>query len=309
MVSLLLVLAVLLCSIPVTFAATSPYVESDTTTDFTKQQGDYYWFKFTVKGTHADPKIAAGNGSVLKTGNCVKLKNVNGEDEYRFQVWTIGKPGEASAIYTTLPGQIPTRHCAITVAGAPQPSITSQPPVASQPPAISVETDPVKKLQNKLNEKYGTLKTNFGTYNLNITVTENTSENSPYDYLIRARLPLYEMDDVDEHIRYTDSEKADYFKAFKDQMAKIALAAENAFPDTKIYGGYYYSYYKYPHLQMDLQEYQLYTFLNFDGIDSVDLYLTFYEETSVDRLHWYPEEDYMEIEYEDAENYDEDIIE
>ena len=79
------------------------YVESDTTINFTKAQGDYYWFKFTVHGSHEDPQIAAGNGSVLKTGNCKKLKNANGEDEYRFQVWAVGKPGEASAIYTTLP--------------------------------------------------------------------------------------------------------------------------------------------------------------------------------------------------------------
>ena len=27
------------------------------------------------------------------------------------QVWAIGKPGEASAIYTTLPGQEPVKHC------------------------------------------------------------------------------------------------------------------------------------------------------------------------------------------------------
>ena len=85
-------------------------ISSDTTMDFTKAQGDYYWFKFTVHGSHADPQIAAGNGTVLKTGNCKKLKNDEGEDEYRFQVWAIGKPGEASAIYTTLPGQEPVKH-------------------------------------------------------------------------------------------------------------------------------------------------------------------------------------------------------
>lgn len=119
-VSLLLALALLLCGLPVAYADTQPYVESDTTADFTKAQGDYYWFKFTVHGTHADPQIAAGNGSILRTGNCKKLKNAKGEDEYRFQVFAVGKPGEASAIYTTLPGQNPVKHCAITV-GQPQP--------------------------------------------------------------------------------------------------------------------------------------------------------------------------------------------
>lgn len=113
--------------IPIAFASVEPYVESDTTADFTKAQGDYYWFKFTVHGSHEDPQIAAGNGEVLKTGNCKKLKNADGEDEYRFQVWAVGKPGEASAIYTTLPGQKPVKHCAITV-GEPLPATVSPTP-------------------------------------------------------------------------------------------------------------------------------------------------------------------------------------
>ena len=124
-VALLLSFVLFFAPFPTSFAAVEPYVESDTNMDFTKAQGDYYWFKFTVHGSHADPQIAAGNGTVLKTGNCKKLKNAEGEDEYRFQVWAIGKPGEASAIYTTLPGQEPVKHCVITV-GDPLPSTSNR---------------------------------------------------------------------------------------------------------------------------------------------------------------------------------------
>ena len=124
-VALLLSFVLFFAPFPTSFAAVEPYVESDTTMDFTKAQGDYYWFKFTVHGSHADPQIAAGNGTVLKTGNCKKLKNAEGEDEYRFQVWAIGKPGEASAIYTTLPGQEPVKHCVIPV-GDPLPSTSNR---------------------------------------------------------------------------------------------------------------------------------------------------------------------------------------
>ena len=125
--ALFMAVLMLVSCIPMAFASEKSYVESDTTADFTKAQGDYYWFKFTVHGTHEDPQIAAGNGEILKTGNCKKLKNANGEDEYRFQVWAVGKPGEASAIYTTLPGQEPVRHCAITV-GDPLPATASPAP-------------------------------------------------------------------------------------------------------------------------------------------------------------------------------------
>lgn len=138
-IALLLSFALLFSSFPMAFAAAEPYVESDTTINFTKAQGDYYWFKFTVHGSHEDPQIAAGNGSVLKTGNCKKLKNANGEDEYRFQVWAVGKPGEASAIYTTLPGQEPVKHCVITV-GEPLPAAAVAPE-----PQTSTETSASKQ--------------------------------------------------------------------------------------------------------------------------------------------------------------------
>lgn len=127
--ALLMTLVMLFSCIPGAFAATEPYVESDTTANFTKAQGDYYWFKFTVHDSREDPQIAAGNGSVLKTGNCKKLKNADGEDEYRFQVWAVGNPGEASAIYTTLPGQKPVKHCVITI-GQPLPAAVSPAPKA-----------------------------------------------------------------------------------------------------------------------------------------------------------------------------------
>ena len=47
-VALLLSFVLFFAPFPTSFAAVEPYVESDTTMDFTKAQGDYYWFKFTV---------------------------------------------------------------------------------------------------------------------------------------------------------------------------------------------------------------------------------------------------------------------
>jgi len=100
--------------IPV-FAASSVYVQSDTTMSFTRKQGETYQVKFTVHGTHADPKIAAGDGSVLQTLNVVKTKDASGNDVYYFKVKAIGAPGTSSAIYTTLPGQSGVRQFVITV--------------------------------------------------------------------------------------------------------------------------------------------------------------------------------------------------
>lgn len=95
-------------------ASTVPYVESDTTIGFTRPQNETYAFKFTVHGSHANPKIAAGNGNVLKTEDCYKVTE-SGNDVYYFKVRAIGEPGTSSAIYTTLPNESAVNHCVITV--------------------------------------------------------------------------------------------------------------------------------------------------------------------------------------------------
>lgn len=113
------VLALLIfCSGIPAFAA-SPYVQSDTTMSFSRPQGTTYQVKFTVHGTHVNPHIAAGNGSVLQTLNTVKTKDSSGNDVYLFKVKAIGAVGTSSAIYTTLPGQSAVKHFVLTVAAAP----------------------------------------------------------------------------------------------------------------------------------------------------------------------------------------------
>lgn len=95
-----------------------PYVKSDTTVDFFVPKNQTYAFRFELIGTHADPKIAAGNGSVLRTEACKKVQE-NGNDVYYFQVRAIGEDGQSSGIYTTLPGQPAVKHCAIAIGTAP----------------------------------------------------------------------------------------------------------------------------------------------------------------------------------------------
>ena len=104
--------AVVTCSMPLTAAAvdtTAPYVESDTTMNFMVEQGKTYTFKMTVHGTHANPNIAMGNGAVFQTRDVKKVVE-NGNDVYYFKVLATGKEGEATGVYTTLPGQKPVKH-------------------------------------------------------------------------------------------------------------------------------------------------------------------------------------------------------
>ncbi|WP_050696610.1 hypothetical protein [Anaeromassilibacillus senegalensis] len=300
--ALFLCVALLLCGLPMASAATQPYVESDTTADFTKPQGDYYWFKFTVHGTHEDPKIAAGNGSILKTGNCKKMKNVNGEDEYRFQVFAVGKPGEASAIYTTLPGQNPVKHCVITI-GQPQPKKITTANKMNKPSIVYVEpANSGTELWERLS-KFNTLETNLGTLNFNIVIRENSSKYYAYDYSIKFECSLSDLQGPIDNIKYTDEQRATYYKKLKEHMELIATTAEAAAPGKKLIGEYYNYYYEYPALQLDLVEHQLFGFANFVNRGGYDAEWKQYDESPISELHWIIARDNIDVNYEGIQNY------
>ena len=97
-----------------TKTSSQPYVESDTTVNFTLDQGKTYAYKMTVHGTHVNPRIGAGNGNVLRTES-VSHTTQNGNDVYYFKVRAIGKQGQATGVYTTLPNQNSVRHSDITI--------------------------------------------------------------------------------------------------------------------------------------------------------------------------------------------------
>lgn len=97
-----------------TKTSSQPYVESDTTVNFTLNQNKTYSYKMTVHGTHANPQIAAGNGNILRTES-VTHTTANGNDVYYFKVRAIGKQGDATGVYTTLPNQNPVRHSDIAI--------------------------------------------------------------------------------------------------------------------------------------------------------------------------------------------------
>ena len=87
------------------------YVVSDTTVNFTLKRGSAYCFKMTVvNGNTLTPSFTVGNGDVLKTQFVAKIGN-----DYYYRVYAIGTPGQSTGVYTTLPGNAPVKHCAVTI--------------------------------------------------------------------------------------------------------------------------------------------------------------------------------------------------
>ena len=89
----------------------SAYVVSDTTVNFTLKRGSAYCFKMTVvNGNAMTPSFTVGNGDVLKTQFVAKIGN-----DYYYRVYATGTPGQSTGVYTTLPGNAPVKHCAVTI--------------------------------------------------------------------------------------------------------------------------------------------------------------------------------------------------
>ena len=87
------------------------YVVSDTTVNFTLKRGSAYCFKMTVvNGNTLTPSFTVGNGDVLKTQFVAKIGN-----DYYYRVYATGTPGQSTGVYTTLPGNVPVKHCAVTI--------------------------------------------------------------------------------------------------------------------------------------------------------------------------------------------------
>jgi hypothetical protein len=84
-------------------------VKSDTTGEFGMIKGESYSMKLTVS-TGIVPTLSVGTKGVF-TSRFVKQ---SGNDSY-YSITAVGKAGQSSGIYTTLPGQRPVRQCKVNI--------------------------------------------------------------------------------------------------------------------------------------------------------------------------------------------------
>lgn len=93
------------------FAATTPYIKSDTPSTLFLENSDTYTFKMTVNGnTKGTPSFFVGNRSVLSIRVTGHVKN-----NYYVQIKAIGQFGQGAGIYSKLPGQAPVRQAVVNV--------------------------------------------------------------------------------------------------------------------------------------------------------------------------------------------------
>lgn len=140
-------------------------------------------------------------------------------------------------------------------------------------PAGSAQVDfyEYSELENHLNNTFPSVTTTAGTFALKHTVMPNLiSPNSflPYDIRISTDWNPLELSPYDlssYSTKYTDEQKQGIIKNLADFQRKIFESATEKYPGKNIQGGFYHSYYKYPHLKVDLQVTQFLTWVNYNA--------------------------------------------
>lgn len=160
---------------------------------------------------------------------------------------------------------------------------------------IKTETD----LDKYLDRNYSTLETPIGTLNFTYYINENEYNISDYDYWVQTKygniinspynLASFSPTLMESSIKISDSDKEKTKELLKDFQKEIAEVCIKVFPNKKITGEYYDSWYRYPNLKVDLITRKYCSWSNYDLIDEDEF--PDYENTKVTDFHWDDQED------------------
>ncbi len=167
--------------------------------------------------------------------------------------------------------------------------VSSPTPVKSPTPTIKSPTPSPKQmtLNTYLEENFSTLETSIGTTSFKFVIDENDSIIFPYDYWIQVEYDLGFFIDVRSSNKITKSQANQVCKELKEFQEKLAQSVIELFPDKKIEGGYYHSWYTYPNIQVDLNIRRYYSWVNYSptGLFSD------YDNSQITGFSWYPDLD------------------
>ncbi len=145
----------------------------------------------------------------------------------------------------------------------------------------------VDELASYLNTGLGPIKTAIGTYTYNIRITENTDSYFPQDFTINTEfIGGMPWPDLNYSLSYTDEQKAAAIQTLREFQQNVYSIAASYFPNKKITGCYYNSYYKYPHIYKGYVSTKVMTWKNYSGDIFAD-----YANSSITSFSWYTNND------------------
>ncbi len=142
---------------------------------------------------------------------------------------------------------------------------------------------PALTLSQFLEDNFSFCQTSIGPTRFTFNIYENDSILSPYDYWIMVEYDFNFFYDLRYSISITTEMNHTVCQELKNHQENLARAVTAFMPNKKFYGGYHYSWYKYPTLQLELQVRRYYSWTNYQP-QSI---LTKYEEAFISDFSWY----------------------
>lgn len=146
----------------------------------------------------------------------------------------------------------------------------------------------VDDLVNYLNAYYNEIVTPLGTYRVETEILVNNSSTFLYDWRIESSMSLdatlyYALK---YGINYSEEDKAETVRILREYQRAVYEVAANAFPDKKIAGGFYSSYYRYEHVNVGYESIAAFSWMNYSPRQYVASLDTDYYDSEVTEFQW-----------------------
>lgn len=124
--------------------------------------------------------------------------------------------------------------------------------------------DGVDQLNQYLTTNYSTVDTVIGKTAFSFTIYQNHNVSFGYDYWIEVNFNLDFFWNKLNDIQFTSAQRTLARQQLKDFQEKLARDIIKLMPTKKLYGGYYTSWYRYPHIYEGFESRSYYTWKNID---------------------------------------------
>lgn len=171
-------------------------------------------------------------------------------------------------------------------------------------PVETVSSKSVKTasdLETYLDNKYSKLETPIGTLTLSFDVDENDDDYLGYDFSIETKyddiikdskynIDFFDSNDLEHSTKISSSDKEKTKQLLKQRQKDIGEDAIKLFPNKKIEGCYYDSWYDYQYTKVGYNSESFYSWKNYDVIDK-DKIGDEYDNTKITGFRWDEEND------------------
>lgn len=152
--------------------------------------------------------------------------------------------------------------------------------------SLPVKVTTASELQSYLDTIREEINTPMGDYQYNIKVEQNNYNIYPWDMEIRVQLVRSPWYEIKYGRTYSDADKKETVKILREFQEEIYEIAASYFPDSKLTGCYFFSWYKYPNLKVGYNSSRVLSWRNYSATIPYN-----YQNSELSSFHWYTDFD------------------